>query len=266
LPGGRTEAAGRAVAVERQMKPDVKSVLPTALYALLALACFFLMYVSFRHYATTNPEFNSLATGILGTIAGFFLSMSADVETGSRLASILSTTLVKETEQQAKTAQQARDLYQQELRNLQGIIQQEGNRLLMQRMREVHIEEAAKRLQEIEVLDLELSRFAEQVQTPEVEAVRRRLEDVLASVRNPEEDDRLIKQLCYSIPVFGGLLYLSYMIAKKLSPGLQARVHRQLNQFTSLADRRGLRFLVGAILLGALLLALALILLANFAR
>jgi len=239
------------------MKSETKTTLIAALYSCLSISCLLLMYISYKYYGTTDQNLFSLSVGVFGAGFGFFLSRSFSVRSENQLQRILGAALIKEKELESKTVEEARDLYQKELEHLQEIIEQEGNKLLLKRLKEVRMTEIQEKLREIYALDDQLKRVGEQTSTPEIEEVRNRLEGLLIGVRNPEEDDRLIKQFCYSIPLFGNLIYVLYLTGKRINPTLQQRVHRHLSRLFGLAAQR--KVLISASVSIVLLISLAII-------
>ena len=107
-------------------------------------------------------------------------------------------------------------------------------------MREVYISEIREKIREVDSIDGSLTSMGENSKAPEVEKVRKRLEGLLTNVRNPEEDDRIIKQFCYSLPGLGNMMYFIYTVWKKADPTLQDRVHSRLNFITRQAGNNSL--------------------------
>jgi len=202
------------------------------------------MYVAYIYLGTSPNQF-SLATGILGVGAGFFASKASSVKNELQIERILSAALIKEKEEEAKTVEDAKDLYEKELQNLKKIIEREGNILLLKRMREVYFAEVRSKIREIDSIDDSLKELGQSASAAEVATIRARLEGLLAGVRNPEEDDRLIRQFCYSLPVIGNLIYFVYSVWKKVDPTLQDKVHRKLNALAK--NREGQNALLKAL-------------------
>jgi vacuolar-type H+-ATPase subunit H len=199
------------------------------IYTLLSLAALVGMYIAFLYLGDSPNQF-SLTIGILGASAGFFASKASSVKNDNQLERILSAALIKEKEVEAKTVEEAKELYEKELSNLKEIIEKEGNLLLLRRMREVYLSDIKEKIREIDSIDNSLLLIGETKSAPEVEKIRKRLEGLLTGVRNPEEDDRLIRQFCYSLPMLGNMIYFVYSLWKKVDPTLQDKVHRKLNE------------------------------------
>jgi hypothetical protein len=233
------------------MRPETKTVVIAAVYNLGALACLGLMYWAYMALVPSRPNQFALAVGILGAVFGFLLSQGASVKSQAQLQRILSASLIREKEAEVQSVEEAKHLYERELSNLKEIIEREGNQLLLRRLRELQLQDLRLKLREIETLDVELSSLAAQPPTDEVGVIRQRLESLLAGVRNPEEDDRIIRQLCYSVPVVGNLVYLGYMVGKKLDLTLQDRIHGKLNILSNRSRRLLFRwtFFVAGVLL-----------------
>ena len=215
------------------MKAETKTALIAGAYNLGAVACLALMYWSYLALGSSRPNEFALVTGVLGALFGFLVSYGASVKSEAHLQRILAASFIREKEEEVKSVEGAKKLYEEELGNLKAIIEREGNLLLLRRLREVHLDELRTKLRELEAVDSELGLLEKTTSTKEISDVRQKLEGIFASVRNPEEDDRLIKQFCYSLPVFGNILYLLYMLGKKLDPTLQDRVHRKLNSLSA---------------------------------
>lgn len=216
------------------MTTDLKISLKIAALRVGALISIGGMYLSYK-YLKGDADLIALAIGLLGVVAGYFLSESSSVKNESQLDSILNTSLIKEKEIEVKTVQEANAIYQAELGKLKETVEQEGHKLLVQRLREVYLSDIREKLREIDSLDDEISKFEDSPPTPEIAKLREKLAGLLAGVRNPEEDDRLIRQLCYAIPFFGNTMYLLYAIWKKADPTIQEKLHRKID---SLASRR----------------------------
>jgi hypothetical protein len=159
------------------------------IYTLLSLISLAGMYLAYLYFENSPNQF-SLSIGILGAFAGFFASKASSVKNENQLNRILDAALIKEKEVEAKTVEEAKLLYEQELANLKQIIENEGNRLLLRRMREVYVKDIREKIREVDSIDNTLTSIGTTKSAPEIEEIRKRLEGLLSSVRNPEEDDR----------------------------------------------------------------------------
>jgi len=190
------------------------------------------MYVAYVKLGTDPSLANlfSLITGVLGALAGYLASQASNVKSQAQLDRILGASLIREKEAEAKTVEQAKALYEQELQNLKTIIEREGNQLLLKRLKALYLEDLREKIREVESIEGEIVRNEKQTVTPEIAQIRKQLEGLLNNVRNPEEDDRLIREFCYSVPLIGNSLYFIYSVWKKVDPSVQDRVHNRLNQ------------------------------------
>lgn len=200
------------------------------IFSLIAFLCLVGMYLAYE-YLKSDPNLFSLSIGMLGAGFGFFASKASSVKNERQIERILGAALIKEKEIEAQTVDDAKQLYEKELENLQEIIEREGNVLLLKRMKEVYLEEIREKLREVDSIEGSLNEAGGIPSTPEVESIRTKLEGLLQGVRNPEEDDRLIKQFCYSLPIMGNMIYFIYSIWKKVDPTLQDKVHSRINSF-----------------------------------
>lgn len=207
------------------MQNSTRSIL---LYWLGVLAAVLGMYVAYERLGT-NANLFSLVTGLLGALAGYLASQASNVRSQVQLDRILGASLIREKEAEVKTVEEAKTLYEQELQNLKTIIEREGNQLLLKRLRALYLDDLREKLREVESIEGEISQAERQPVTPEVAQIRARLEGLLSNVRNPEEDDRLIREFCYSVPLIGNSLYFIYSVWKKVDPSVQDRVHKRLN-------------------------------------
>jgi hypothetical protein len=190
----------------------------------------------------------SLTIGVLGALTGYLASQASNVKSQAQLDRILGASLIREKEAEAKTVEEAKALYESELQNLKTIIEREGNQLLLKRLRSVYVDDLKEKLREVESIESELQIIEHQATTPEVDGIRLRLEGLLKNVRNPEEDDRLIREFCYSVPLIGNTLYFIYSVWKKVDPSVQDRVHHRLNSLARGAGDSRPIARVGAIL------------------
>lgn len=203
----------------------------SALYWIGVFLCLGGMYFGYVRIGNDPSSANlfSLTIGVLGALAGYLASQASNVKSQEQLNRILSASLIREKEAEAKTVEEAKALYESELQNLKTIIEREGNQLLLKRLRSVYVDELKEKIREVESIELELQTIEHEATSPEVEGIRSRLEGVLRNVRNPEEDDRLIREFCYSVPLIGNTLYFIYSVWKKVDPTVQDRVHHRLN-------------------------------------
>jgi len=237
------------------MKSEIRVAIKAAGYNLAAIVCLVLMYVTYRKL-DGDPKLFSVIIGVLGAIFGFLLSRGFSVKGESQLQQILGAALIREKEVEVRSVEEVKQRYETELEHLKEIIQQEGNRLLLRRLREVKLSDLRSTLREVEALDIELANITDSSSTEEVKQIKDKLAGMLDTLRNPEEDDRLIRQFCYSLPIFGNILYLLYMIGKKMDPTLQGKVHTKLQFLASEAANRRRSILKTALYIISILLIL----------
>ena len=214
-------------------------MLKVVIYWVLALGCFAGMWFA-NIYLVVDPNVLSITVGMLGVGVGLFASQASSAKNERQLERILTAALIIEKEEEAKSAEDAKLLYEREIARLKEVIEQEGNLLLLKRMREVYIDEAKAKLREIDSIQNSLVNLENAERSTEVEKVRAKLEGLLRNVSNPEEDDRLIRQFCYSLPLFGNAIYFVYSVWKKVDPTIQDRIHRRLNAMTLTRGRSGI--------------------------
>lgn len=209
-----------------------KTTRTIALYWLAVGASAAGMYLAYLKLGTDPARANlfSLVTGALGALAGYLASQASNVKNQAQLDRILGASLIREKEAEVKTVEQAKALYELELQNLKTIVEREANQLLLRRLKALYLEDLREKLREVESIEGELAKNSKESVTPEVAHIRMQLEGLLKNVRNPEEDDRLIREFCYSVPLIGNSLYFIYSVWKKVDPSVQDRLHNRLNQ------------------------------------
>jgi hypothetical protein len=226
----------------------------------------YLVYVKIGTDPTLANLF-SLVIGVLGALSGYLASQASSVKSQAQLDRILGASLIREKEAEAKTVEQAKALYELELKNLKTIIEREGNQLLLKRLKALYLEDLREKLREVESIDGEITKNDKQSVTPEVAQIRKQLEGILTNVRNPEEDDRLIREFCYSVPLIGNSLYFLYSVWKKVDPSIQDRVHNRLNQLArGNADSRPIARLVAAAVVGFFIVGIIAVVVSVFHR
>jgi hypothetical protein len=214
------------------MNAETKVSVYAAAHSVTAVICLALMYVAYR--TIHNEHLFAVSIGILGAAAGFFLAKGSSVRSEAQIRQILGAALIREKELEAKSLDELRDTYRKELQGIKEIIEREGNLLLLQRLRELNLKDLREKLREVESIDDELQKLQSLPRSDEVMEIRRRMGGVLDGVRNPEQDDRLVRQFLYSIPILGNVFYLAYIFWKTFDPTLEDKVHRRLHEFTRL--------------------------------
>jgi len=185
-------------------------------------------------YFTNNPNLFSLLETILGVILGYLISQISNAKNESKMNRILNTALIKEKAEEVKSVEELRNMYQNELNNLRSIIEDESSRLLLNRLREVYISDIKEKINSIDAIDLNLKNLAAEPHSNEIIELRTKIDALLLSVQNPEEDDRIVRQTCYSLPFLGNAIYIIYSFSKLVSPKFQRKIHSLIFQLKEL--------------------------------